>query len=61
MGNNTRRNTFGGIVRLKEFDTEYQTNYSSTRSYWADKIASDHRFDRKCKRNIELRKRYALS
>lgn len=47
--------TFGGRIYLSDFETDYRgkNNYESP---IAQRIASDHKFDDRCRRNIDDRK-----
>lgn len=41
------KTTFGGYVNESEFETDYRGK-DQIRSYWAEKIASDFKFDKSC-------------
>ena len=51
---NNTYNTFGGLVLPSDFNTEYGRNPNSMS--WADRIATDMKFDEQCKKNCEARK-----
>lgn len=46
------RNTFGGII----YQSDFCDDFEGTRNI-ADRIMSDWRFDKQCKKNIEARDR----
>lgn len=45
------RNTYGGYI----FASDFCTDYEGTRNI-AERIISDWRFDKQCKKNVETRK-----
>lgn len=45
---NTNPSTFGGIIYASDFETEY---YPEHGRHIADRIASDWKFDKQCKKN----------
>lgn len=49
--------TFGGLIYESDFNSEYWHNITRNRSIIADRIASDWRFDQKCRKNAEIRER----
>lgn len=51
----TEKNTFGGLIYLSDFETEYRGKTKTTGSNIASRILSDWRFDKQCLQNIEQR------
>ena len=47
--------TFGGIINFSDFCTDY--NRSEKSKSWAERIVSDWKFDERCRKSIETRKR----
>lgn len=47
--------TFGGVVYVSDFNTEYTGFKNQKRSFIADRISSDFKFDKQCKKNIDGR------
>lgn len=52
-----QKNTFGGLIYLSDFDSEYRSKKNARGSIIASRIAQDKRFDAQCQRNIEARTR----
>jgi hypothetical protein len=52
---NNTHNTFGGLVFPSDFNTETGRGVNSVS--WADRVASDIKFDKQCQKNYETRKR----
>ena len=52
---NNTHNTFGGYIYPSDFNTETGRHANNSIS-WADRIASDLKYDEQCKRNCESRK-----
>lgn len=46
------RNTYGGYI----FASDFCTGYEGTRNI-AERIINDWKFDKQCKKNLEIRKR----
>lgn len=49
--------TFGGLIYVSDFNTEYTGIKNQKRSRVAERIISDFAFDRQCKKNIDGRMR----
>lgn len=49
--------TFGGLIYLSDFETDYRGKNNNHGSSIAQRIVSDKKFDDQCKRNIENRNR----
>ncbi len=54
---NVDHSTFGGIIYQSDFETDYRGKNSNNGSSIAQRIASDLRFDERCRKNIENRER----
>lgn len=46
--------TFGGLIYLSDFETDYRGNDSNNGSSIASRIACDWKFDNQCKKNREI-------
>lgn len=51
-GRNTSHNTFGGLISLSDFDTNYKRKTNSGGSLIARRIIADWSFDEQCRKNI---------
>ncbi len=49
--------TFGGVIYPSDFETDYREKYNPYGSNIASRIMSDMRFDKQCKKNIEIREK----
>ncbi len=49
--------TFGGLIILSDFETNYRSNNHQNGSSIAQRIVSDLKFDEQCRKNIENRER----
>ncbi len=49
---NTSHNTFGGLISLSDFDTNYKRKTNSGGSLIARHIIADWSFDEQCRKNI---------
>lgn len=47
--------TFGGLIYVSDFNTEYTGIKNQKRSRVAERIISDFTFDKQCKKNIDGR------
>ncbi len=54
---NVDHSTFGGVIYLSDFETDYRGRDNKNGSPIASRIASDYIFDKKCRKNIENRER----
>ena len=54
---NYGHNTFGGYVYPSDFNTE--TGRHDTSISWADRVASELKFDEQCRKNYESRNKEA--
>lgn len=52
--NYENRSTFGGLIYFTDFYTNYSGN-PNTRSPIANRILQDRKFDKQCKKNLEIR------
>lgn len=55
--NNFDSKTFGGIICPSDYNTDYRGKDNTRGSQIAKRIISDHNFDYRCKRNMELNNR----
>jgi len=49
--------TFGGLIFLSDFETDYRSNNHQNGSSIAQRIVSDLKFDEQCRKNIKNRER----
>lgn len=49
--------TFGGVIYPSDFETDYREKHNFHGSHIASRIMSDMRFDKQCKKNIEIREK----
>ncbi len=54
---NVDRSSFGGIIYLSDFETDYRGKDNNKGSSIASRISSDLKFDEQCRKNIENRER----
>lgn len=54
---NADHSTFGGLIYLSDFNTDYRAKVNTHGSTTAQRIISDWKFDRQCKLNAENRQR----
>lgn len=52
--NYENRSTFGGLIYFTDFYTNCSEN-ANTRSPIASRILQDRKFDKQCKKNLEIR------
>lgn len=50
--------SFGGIIYLSDFNTDYRRKDTLNGSYIAERIIADREFDRQCRINKENNNRY---
>ncbi len=53
--------TFGGIIYQSDFETDYRGKDNKNGSTIAQRIVSDHGFDERCRKNIEIRNKQRRS
>lgn len=52
---NITHTTFGGLIFLSDFETDYRGHDNNHGSPIAQRIESDRRFDEQCRKNEEFR------
>lgn len=55
---NIDHSTFGGIIYLSDFSTDYRGKNNTDGSSIAKRISSDKKFDKQCRSNRENRQNY---